>query len=279
MTRAPEHLLVTGATGGIGAATAAAFARRGCRLTLVARHHDRLADLAAILGALGADAAIHPADLSRPADLAGLVRQVIERRGPIDILINNAAINWFGRFETMPAIEIDRLVDLDLKAPMQLARTVLPIMLARGSGMIVNIGSVFGGVGFAGFAGYSACKFALRGFSEALRRELRGSGVAVLYVAPRYTRTAANAGAIERMAAAVGLRVDEPARVAKRIVAATMARRAETVLGWPERLLVGCNAVFPRLVDVALARTTDGILSVADGEPAAPELRQSQHSH
>jgi short-subunit dehydrogenase len=271
--RVPDHALVTGATGGIGAAIATALASRGYRLTLVARDAGRLADLALALGARGAEAAVHPADLSRPGDLASLVGQVVERRGPIDVLVNNAAINWFGRFETMPADQVDRLVDLDVKAPMQLARTVLPGMLARGRGAIVNIGSVFGGVGFAGFAGYSACKFALRGFSEALRREMRGSGVVVLYVAPRYTRTAANAGAIERMATAVGLRVDEPDRVAERVVAAIAKRRAETVIGGPERLLVRLNAAFPRLVDAGMARTAERILSVADGEAVAPALR------
>lgn len=265
--RGAIHAVLTGATGGIGAETAGDLARHGYRLTLLGRDADRLAGLCERLRARGADVTSFALDLSDTGAADNIVRRIAAERGAIDVLINNAAVTWFGRFAAMEPAEIDRLVGIDLVAPLQLARAALPSMLARRTGTIVNIGSGFGSVGFSGFTAYSACKFALRGFSEALRRELRGTGVAVVYVAPRYTRTAANAGAIERMAAALGLRSDEPARVARRVRRAIERREAEALVGWPESLLMRINGAFPRLIDAGFARTTDRILRVVDGAP------------
>jgi short-subunit dehydrogenase len=166
----------------------------------------------------------------------------------------------------MPSSEIDRLLQTDVMAPLHMSRAVLPQMLARRSGSIVNVGSVFGGIGFAGFAAYSSCKFALRGFSEALRREVAGSGVDIIYVAPRYTKTSFNEGAVTRMAAGIGLAMDEPVRVAERIVAALEGRHAETVIGWPERFFVKLNGLLPRLVDRGLAKTSRRIMTFTDGQ-------------
>lgn len=126
-------------------------------------------------------------------------------------------------------------------------------MLARGDGQIVNIGSTFGRLAFPGHSAYSAAKHGLRGWSEALRRELAGTGVAVTYVAPRATRTPLNDARVDALNAALKTRVDEPGAVAPRIVRAIARRRAEVQLGWPERLLVRLNALFPRLVDRGLA--------------------------
>jgi short-subunit dehydrogenase len=131
---------------------------------------------------------------------------------------------------------------------------VLPQLLDRGHGAVLNIGSMFGSIAFAWFAGYSTSKFALRGFSEALRRELAGSGVNVLYAAPRALRTPINGPALERMAAATGMRMDAPAPIAERIVRALEQERKEVYLGFPEALFVRLNALLPRLVDGALRR-------------------------
>jgi short-subunit dehydrogenase len=121
-----------------------------------------------------------------------------------------------------------------------------------------------GGVGFAGFSAYCASKFAVRGFSESLRRELRDSGIAVTYVAPRYTRTALNSSTMERMASAVNMNMDSPDVVARAIVRAIDGGKAEHAIGFMERILLGINAVFPRLVDGALASLNKRILEHAD---------------
>jgi short-subunit dehydrogenase len=264
MEIADHHIVVTGAAGGIGAATVARLAQEGARLSLVGRDRAKLEALRQRLprkspGKNGA--ALVLSDLSAADGPQAAIAAATAENGPVDILVNNAGINHFGRFAAMTAAEIDNLLATNVAAPMKLAHAVLPGMIERRRGKIVNIGSVFGGVGFGGFAAYSAGKFALRGFSEALRRELHGSGVGVVYVAPRYTRTALNVGAIERMAKALAMRMDDPAAVADRIVKTIKDDTAECTIGMPERFFVRLNALFPRLVDSGMTKTTARMLS------------------
>jgi short-subunit dehydrogenase len=183
-----------------------------------------------------------------------VIEQATAAQGDIDVLVNCAGINDFERFAKASPDRIEALITTNLLAPLQLSRAVLPGMLERGRGRIVNVGSVMGGVGFAGFAVYCATKFGLRGFSEALRRELRGSRVSVAYVAPRYTRTALNTAAMDRMARAVRMNTDAPETAARAIVAAVNRAKAEHVIGVVERLLVRVNGLLPGLVDISLAK-------------------------
>ncbi|MCB1789006.1 MAG: SDR family NAD(P)-dependent oxidoreductase, partial [Gammaproteobacteria bacterium] len=152
-----------------------------------------------------------------------------------------------------PAV-LARLMQVNLVAPTLLIRAVLPDMLARGSGRIVNVGSTFGSIGFAWFAAYSASKFGLRGLSEALRRELDGSGVGVTYVAPRAVKTPLNSDAVYRMAEATGMNMDEPQWVAQRIVEAIEDDAKDVYLGFPEKLFARLNGFLPRLVDGGLRK-------------------------
>lgn len=260
------HALITGATGGIGEALARQMADYGCDLTLVARDPTRLATLADDLRAKGTGVAEIAMPLGRGTDYGALVARIAEVSGPIDILVNNAAVNWFGHFAAMPDGDIDTVIDTNIAAPIHMCRAVLPFMQQAGRGTIVNIGSVFGSIAFAGFPVYSASKFALRGFSQGLRRELRGSRIDVLYVAPRYTRTAFNNGVIDRMARATGMAMDAPEAVAARIIAAIRDRRSETTIGFPERFFAKLNALLPSLVDLGLSGTSRKILSFAPGE-------------
>ena len=263
---ASRHILITGATGGIGSATARLLAQPGTRLSYVARDPARLQDL--VHETWKADSAVGvPADLADLDGIAGIVAKAEARHGPVDILVNNAAVDGFGHLEDMPPTEIRRVFDINLLAPILLTRAVVPQMLARGSGHIVTIGSIFGSIGFAGFAAYSSGKFALRGFSEALRRELGHSGIAVTYVAPRYTKTGLNSPAVDRMAVATKMARDEPVDVARQIVAAIESRRAELIIGRAERVFVRLNALWPKLVDRGLAKTTKKIRDL--GKPAA----------
>jgi len=260
---AERHIFLTGSTGGIGKALARLLATRTTRLTLLARDPTRLCELARMVDLSAAS--VHPiqADLTEFELMDEIVESAIERHGPIDILVNNAAINSFGCFERSSAAEIHGLVDTNLVAPMLLTRAVLPGMLARRQGHIVNIGSVMGSIGFAGFAAYCSGKFALRGFSEVLRRELRRRGVRVTYVAPRYTRTALNSPFIEQVAAEVGMTIDDPTDVARQIVAAIESGKAEWFVGRAESFFARLNGLLPRLVDLGLARTTRKILRIA----------------
>jgi short-subunit dehydrogenase len=266
MRRRP-HVLLTGATGGIGEALARRLASCDCDLTLVAREPARLALLADDLRRRGTEVLEIARPLGRGTPYDELVQHAIACSGPVDLLINNAAINWFGHFATMPDAQIDDLIDVNVAAPIHLCRAVLPSMLGAGRGTIVNIGSVFGSVAFAGFPVYSASKFALRGFSQGLRRELKGRNIDILYIAPRYTRTGFNSGAVESMARATGMHIDEPEAVADRILAAIAERRSETVIGRGESVLAKLNALLPGLIDRVLSTTTDKILRFAPGGP------------
>ena len=181
-----------------------------------------------------------------------LVAAALRHFGHIDMLINCAGVQNFGLFADEAALDTIQLMQTNAIAPMNLTRAVLPSMLRRNQGWIVNVGSIFGSIGFPCFASYSASKFALRGFSEALRRELTGSGIGVTYVAPRFTRTAFNRGSVTRMANALGMNQDEPESVAARVVAAIERGRRNAYLGWPEKLFVRINSLIPGLVDLPL---------------------------
>ena len=250
---AGKRAVLTGASGGIGSALARALGRAGAQLVLLGRDAGRLEHVASGLRRAGTAVTTLAIDLRRP-DAAGLVAQEARRAmGGTDILVNNAGIGRFQLFEAEEPEQLEQLLALNLLAPMRLAQALLPEMLARGDGQIVNIGSTFGRLAFPGQAAYSAAKHGLRGWSEGLRRELVGTGVAVSYIAPRATRTALNDPRADALNAALGTRVDDPAAVAARIARAIAERRAELQLGWPEKLLVRVNALFPRLVDRGLA--------------------------
>ena len=272
-----SHVVITGATGGIGSALAQQFAGQKCRLTLIARDPVRLASVAGALRHKGAAVVEVAMPLGRDTDYDALVRHVIDANGPIDILVNNAAVNWFGHFASMPDTDIDALIDTNVAVPLHLSRAVLTGMQRRGGGTIVNIGSVFGSIGFAGFPVYSACKFALRGFSEGLRRELRGTGVKIVYVAPRYTRTAFNNGAVDIMARATRMAMDTPELVAGRIITAIRRQKSETFIGWPERFFAKLNAILPSVVDRGLIGTSRKVLSFAPGGSAGLTLNKENN--
>lgn len=262
--RIPQScIVVTGATGGIGAAAARALAARGARLYVSGRKAVALDTLVGEIRAAGGTATALPADLDEPGAAQALVAAVLAREPQIDVLINCAGVLHFGTFEGTPDAQLQRLLATNLLLPMRLMQAVLPAMRRQGRGLVVNVGSIFGSIAFPCFAAYSATKFALRGLSEAVRRELSGSGVGVLYFAPRYTRTALNEGAVSRMAEAVAMNQDDPDRVAAALVSALERDLSERYLGWPEKLFVRINAWFPRLVDAALRRQTQQMLPYA----------------
>jgi short-subunit dehydrogenase len=248
------RVLLTGASGGIGRQLALRLAERGARLALVGRREHALREVAEEVGGRGAEALAIAADITRPEGREAAVDGACRGLGGVDVLINNAGASEFGEFATSDPAVLEEIFRTNTLAPVLLTRAVLPEMIRRGSGRIVNVGSIFGSIGFAYFTAYSSNKFALRGFSESLRRELEGTGVGVTYVAPRATRTPLNSGAVYRMAAAVKMAMDDPSDVAGAILEAIERDVKDRYLGWPERLFVRVNAVLPRLVDRALRR-------------------------
>ena len=192
------------------------------------------------------------ANITNADDRQKIVEETLREFGGVDMLINAAGINPFGVFAKQDPGLIQRTIEINTLAPMLLARAVLPSMLEQNSGQIVNIGSTFGSIGFAWFSAYSASKYALRGFSQALRRELADSGVSVTYIAPRAVKTAINSQEVYEMAEAVKMNMDEPDAVAKQIVKSIRKGEKERHLGFPESLFVRINAILPGLVDRAV---------------------------
>jgi len=250
-------ILVTGASGGIGGAISRQLAQRGATLILINRDSDKLAAFAAELRASGGKVIPLAGDLATPGEPARLVQDALVQAGTIDILINCAGVQNFGFFAEESAADTATLFNINTIAPIALTNALLPHLLKKGKGQIVNLGSIFGSIGFPCFASYSASKFALRGFSEALRRELTGTGIGVTYVAPRFTRTAFNRSAVTRMANALKMNQDDPESVAASVIAAIERNDRERYLGWPEKLFVRINSILPRLVDPSLIKQVD----------------------
>lgn len=179
--------LVTGASSGIGAAVARRLAAEGnWHLVLNGRDRTRLERVALDLDQSADDtsAAAFPTDLAEPGADRRLAEYVMDTVGRVDLLVAGAGIGWAGPFDTMPPRAIDEVFSVDVLAPLHLVRLLLPGMVSRGSGRVVLIGSVAGSLGVRGEAVYSAAKAALGTFAEALRYELRGTGVGISHVVP-----------------------------------------------------------------------------------------------
>jgi len=167
-----KHVVVTGASRGIGEALVARFASVGARISLVARTKSTLVALAEKHGGQA-----FACDLSRQEELAGLIARIEEKSGPIDVLVNNAGIEASKRLEDSTAEELAQVLFVNLNAPAELCRQVLPRMIQRGHGHIVNVSSLAGVVPFPGFASYGASKAGLSHFTSCIQGDLKGTGV------------------------------------------------------------------------------------------------------
>jgi short-subunit dehydrogenase len=248
-------VLLTGASGGIGALIAEELVNAGARVLLVARTPGPLTALAARLGdkpQAGTRVAALAADITRSADRQ-LLAQAAADRGA-NVLVNNAGAPCFGEFAAMDDAQIAEVMLTNLVAPMQLARALLPQLLAQPQARLLNIGSTLGRLGLPGYAVYGASKFGLRGFSEALRRELAGSHVRVQYLGPRATRTAFNDRRVDAYNAATKAHVDAPEWVARAALRLLEDGAPERFLGFPEALAVRLNSVFPAWLDRAFGK-------------------------
>jgi len=278
MTPASIRALVTGGGGGIGGAIAGELLARGAAVLLVDRDEAALRRAAERLARHGDRVGTLAADLTSAADRQRLCTDAAAWRGGINVLVNNAGVNHFGMFADQPPAQIDLALAINLQAPLHLCRALLPHLLRQPEACILNTGSVFGAIGYPGYAVYSATKFAVRGFTEALRRELADTRVSVRYVAPRATRTGINTSAVERMNAELGVAMDPPELVAEAVCDMLAGSRVEAVLGWPEKLFARVNGILPRLVDGALRKQLPVIRRYA-GESAAPATKPFRGLH
>ncbi|OCC25562.1 short-chain dehydrogenase [Croceicoccus estronivorus] len=234
-----KRAVVTGAAGGIGAPVARLLRQAGARVTGI----DRVA-----CGDCDETQIVDLSDANELGSLAGRLAGNVP-----DILVNVAGIIRFGLHEDQTPEALALCYQVNLVVPAVLARTVAAPMRQRGSGQIVNIGSVLGAIPYPWFAAYSSSKAGLSALSQGLRRELIGSGVTVCHINPRAARTPFNTGDVARFLAVTGMRTDEPEWVAQRIVSAILTRRETVSIGLMERLYAVLNTIAPKLIDNGLA--------------------------
>ncbi len=245
--------IVTGASAGIGAATARLLGGAGMRVALCARRRERLERLAGEIGGAGSEALACPVDVTDAPALRAVIEDIASRWGRIDVLINNAGRGLAAHLEDTTPEEIRALLELNLLAVVTGTQAVLPLMRRQGRGHIVNVSSVVGRRGIPGRSAYAATKFALGGLTEALRMELRGSGIAVSLVYPVYTRTEFHDVEPRRMAFPRMGAEQSAERVARAILRCVRRPRPEVYPYWPARVLAAVSATAPAAVDRLIA--------------------------
>ncbi len=257
-------ILLTGATGGIGSEIARSLAAQGVRLILIDMQQQTLDSLAQILKSDTPDIELIATDLATSQGRER-VRKILEGKYEVlDGLINCAGINTFSMFADMEEEQVEKMISVNITSPILLTKQLLPLLRRSERGQIINFGSTFGSIAYPGFAIYSATKFAMRGFTEALRRELAKTNISVSYIAPRATKTKINTGPVNDMNAALGVKMDEPSVVAVQVVEMLNGKKSSTrYLGWPEKLFVKINSVLPGMVDGALLKKLDTITHFA----------------
>ena len=233
--------IVTGASSGIGLATAQELSRRGIRVVLAARRSAELEELAGAINERGGEAIAFPTDISDARQVQRLVDRAESLYGSVDILVNNAGIGWTKLLVRSSAEEITRIVDINLTGAILMTRAVLPGMLERNRGTIINVSSVCGRVAVEPL--YSATKYGIRGFSLALRRQLVGSNVSVSLVSPGNIRTEMTKDIDEPMA--------EPEVVARKIAEVIERPRREVIVPIKHYATVLLEQELPGLADLA----------------------------
>ncbi|QGZ38153.1 short-subunit dehydrogenase [Pseudoduganella flava] len=256
MSTLPHRAVLTGATGGIGRAIARSLAP-SCEWLVVCSRDG--AALAALRNELGAGR-VHAVqgDLTDDATLARVAAQVAELGAP-NLLINNAGMGDFHAFESQDAARIRALLATNLLAPILLTQRLLPLLRQAPVAQIVNVGSLFGYIGYPGFAAYAASKSGLRGFTQALRRELADTPIAVRHFIPRATRTAINSAAVDALNDEMGTPVDAPEDAAAQLLRFLAGSAWERKPGVKEALLVLLNHALPGLPDKAIRGQLPGI--------------------
>lgn len=274
MKAGDARVLLTGASGGIGRAMAHALFGSGAAVMLVGRSLPALTALAHEISdsmqALPDRLRCHAADLCDPAAIDEL-RDAAVAWGA-NVVVHNAGVPSFGRLESLVTADIQRVLHTNLLAPMLLTQALLPHLRRLSQAQVICVGSALGRIGLPGFSVYSASKFGLRGFAEALRRELGDSNVRIQYLGPRSTRTGFNSADVEAYNRATGAATDAPQSVALALLELLESEAAERYLGFPEKLAVRLNGLAPSLLDGAFDRHRSSLPAANSysGLPAQP---------
>lgn len=246
--------VVTGGSSGIGKAVAVMLAKRGVRVAVVARRPDVLDEAVSQIGIHG-KAVGYVCDIANLSEVNQMAQRVVDELGPVDILINNAGFAIYGSVESLSVADIRAHIDTNYFGAVHCTKAFLTQMLAQRSGKIVNVASVAASFGLPGIAAYCASKFAMLGFSEALRGELYGTGVSITVVSPIAVRTPffdhksfANIPRYSPMSLS-------PERVASAVIRAIGTKRGEIIVPSVARIAVWAKHTFPQLVNYFVSST------------------------
>jgi short-subunit dehydrogenase len=243
--------VLTGATGGIGQAIAHQLAPHCEQLILLGRDQAKLEALQKVLSATVPKVQILAGDIG-DAQVHQELQALAQSIGGVNLLINNAGTSQFKSFTNQSSEEIQGLLNTNLVAPILLTKSLITSMIGQEKAQIINIGSIFGYLGFPGFTSYCASKFGLRGFSQSLRRELSDTNIAVRYFAPRATRTNINSDAVTQMNQELKTTSDTTEFVASELMKFLKTDSFEKKLGVKESFFVFMNQLFPGIPDKAI---------------------------
>lgn len=250
-------VLLTGASEGIGRATALALAAEGVTVVLTARSDAKLRDVAAEVEAKGGKALVLPGDLGNEAEREQLVQATLSAVGRVDVLINNAGVGMENLVGTIPLDDARQLFEVNFFAPLDLIQRFLPAMRKRNAGQIVNISSIVGHRATPNQAIYCASKYALNGLSDALRTELVGTNILVTDIYPGVTATNFPVNQLHSTRTGARRRATSPERVATVIVDAIQKRHRARYIRWQDQLLVYGSRLLPGLAEAVIGRTVN----------------------
>ena len=256
-----QIVLITGASSGFGADAARQFAREGCIVVLASRRMERLTALAEEIRSAGGQAFAVGLDVNEQSQIDETVQTVLDNFGRIDILFNNAGYGCIDWLETLtPTADIDTQINVNLRGLIQVTRAVLPSMLARRSGTVINMSSVAGLIAAPMYSIYAATKYGVRGFTDALRRELIPFDIHVcgIYPGPAVTEFGQHPereNSIEDHLKAPHWIYMTSEYVARRTVGLARRPRRTLIIPWWFRPLIAFDTLFPGLVDWFLTGT------------------------
>lgn len=256
-----SNIIVTGASSGIGRATALELARRGANLVLAARREPELLKVADVCRQAGVRCAVVPTDVADREACRALIQRASAELGTVDGLVNNAGFAIFDGLDEAQPEDLSSMMETNYMGAVHCTQAVLPLMLERKRGSIVNVGSISGIMGYAGMGGYCASKFALAGFTEALRDEVIGRGIEVSLICPGTTSTPFFDTAEKRKipgAARLVLAIP-PERVASAIIDAIESPRYRRILPLTAALFMRFKEACPRTAHLLMRRVSSSL--------------------